>query len=668
MSAALVRVAWTHVEPREALIAREWLVANGLGGYAAGTLGGVSTRRYHGLLVAALPGHGRIAVVSRLDETVQVGAGGRCLLEGVELADGRVVSASSLVEVRFEEGLPVWTYEVDGAVLEKRVLMPHARNTTYVAWRLVRAPAAVPVLLAVRPGLYVRSHEGEVGMPPGVAYPVEAREDGWRVELPGDLPVLEVKVRAPSGWSSTLAAVRLPELEYSQERDRGYPHTGALSSPGELVFRLAPGGTATVVLTVEREEHAPDGDFTAALEHERVRRARLLDQANLNARSGFGAELVLAADSFLVRPSRRTASEHARTVIAGYHWFTDWGRDTMISLEGLALLTGRYREAHHVLTTFAAAVRDGLLPNLFPEGASEGLYHTADATMWFFHAIDRYVAYTGDRDTLRALLPTLIDIVERHVRGTRFGIHVDPSDDLLSQGAAGYQLTWMDAKVDGWVVTPRRGKAVEINALWFNALTLLARWLGEESRAGAEPLRARADRVRASFNRRFWNDRGGYLFDVVDGESGDDDAIRPNQIFAVSLPNPVLEPGRWERVVAVVRESLFTPVGLRSLAPNHPDYKPRYDGDLRARDAAYHQGSVWAWLAGPFVDACLRVRPDDLAGARRILAGFEEHLVEACVGSISEIFDAEPPYTPRGCVSQAWSVAEVLRAWVRTAT
>jgi predicted glycogen debranching enzyme len=340
----------------------------------------------------------------------------------------------------------------------------------------------------------------------------------------------------------------------------------------------------------------------------------------------------------------------------------------MISLEGLTLVTGRHGQAGSILRTFARHVRDGLIPNLFPEGESEGLYHTADATLWFFHALDRYVRYTGDRSTLRQLVPVLREVVEHHLRGTRFGIGVDPADGLLRQGAEGYQLTWMDAKVDGWVVTPRRGKAVEINALWHNALRLLAGWLDEEGAPEeARRLEEHAERARAAFNRRFWYAEGGYLYDVVDGEGGDDPACRPNQLFAISLDHPVLDQARWQRVLDVVRERLFTPVGLRSLAPGHPDYKSRYYGDLRSRDAAYHQGTAWGWLVGPLVDAWLRVHPDDRRTARSFLEGFVPHLAEACIGTVSEIFDAEEPYTPRGCVAQAWSVAEVLRCWVRTA-
>jgi predicted glycogen debranching enzyme len=383
---------------------------------------------------------------------------------------------------------------------------------------------------------------------------------------------------------------------------------------------------------------------------------------------------VLAADQFVIVPagrrrdSVRAAAEgdEIRSVIAGYHWFTDWGRDTMISLEGLTLATGRIREAASILRTFAGYVRDGLIPNMFPDGSNEGLYHTADATLWFFHAVDRYLSVTGDIVMLERLLPVMTDIAEHHVRGTHYGIGVDESDGLLRQGADGYQLTWMDAKCDGWVVTPRRGKAVEINALWYNALCNLAEWnralRGEHA---ARRWSEQAARVRTSFNRRFWYDEGGYLYDVVDGPEGDSAECRPNQVFAISLPNPVLDHDRWNAVMQVVEERLLTPVGLRSLAPGSKNYSARYFGNLRQRDAAYHQGTVWGWLIGPWVDAWLKLHQNDREGARRHIASLVKHLDDFGVGSIAEVFDAEAPYTPRGCVAQAWSVAEVLRQLVR---
>ncbi len=417
----------------------------------------------------------------------------------------------------------------------------------------------------------------------------------------------------------------------------------------------------------------------AALGLERERRARLLQNAMPEIREGFAAELVFAADQFIITPAGRfeeaarahAAGDEVRTVIAGYHWFTDWGRDTMISLEGLALITGRSLEAGYILRTFADYVRDGLIPNMFPDRETEGLYNTADATLWFFHALYRYLERTQDWTTLKLLLPTLIDIVEHHLRGTKFNIHVDPVDGLLVQGQDGYQLTWMDAKTGDWVVTPRRGKAVEINALWYNALALLSGWLRRmDESAAAERYDEHAKRARDSFNQRFWFAEGGYLYDVVDcnGQPGTYDvSCRPNQIFAISLDHPVLDKERWSAVVDLVQRKLLTPVGLRSLSPDDPEYKPVYGGDLRARDGAYHQGTVWAWLIGPFIDAWMKVHPDDKKSARKFLEVFPVHLSDNGIGTIGEVFDAREPHMSGGCIAQAWSVAEVLRSWVKTA-
>ena len=551
--------------------------------------------------------------------------------------------------------------------------MPYRQNTVYVTYRLVSAPG--PVGLRVRPAVHFRPHERPVSDPVAGPYGLTVLGDRYELFAHPDLPRLRLRAHGPAAVFR-VAGHSIQHVLYPVEQSRGYEAMGDLWSPGYFRMMLEPQGTGTIVASTEPWEVVDALDPETALRAEQVRRRRLLAAAHPSARTGAGAELVVAADQFVVTPAGRLADtaliratgDEARTIIAGYHWFTDWGRDTMINLEGLTLLTGRHQEAGYILRTFAHYVRDGLIPNMFPEGTREGLYHTADASLWYFHAIDRYLRATGDRGTLRLLLPTLVSIVDHHVRGTRFGIGVDSQDGLLRQGEAGYQLTWMDAKVDDWVVTPRRGKAVEINALWYNALRLLEGWLGEEQGPdAARPLSSRADQVRTAFNARFWNADGGYLYDVIDGETGDDPACRPNQLFAISLAHPVLDEARWASVLKVVRERLVTPVGLRTLAPGHPDYKATYDGDLRARDAAYHQGTVWPWLIGPFVEAWLRVNPEDRAQARHLLDRFWTHLNEACVGSISEIFDAEPPFTPRGCIAQGWSVAEVLRALVLTA-
>jgi predicted glycogen debranching enzyme len=655
---------------REQALLREWLVTNGLGGYASGTIAGVTTRRYHGLLIAALPAPlGRSMMFNHLSEQVRLPDGTVLRLGGEERVGGRLdlYGSAHLKEFRLEAGLPVWRFALGQALLEKSVFMPHGQNTVLITYRLLSGPGMVP--LKLRPAVHFRSHDGPVSGPLDEPYTVTVVNDRCELRSASALPQLRLHL-AGERPALTVEGQRLRELLYRVEGARGYDSAGDLWAPGYFRVDVTPERPATLIASTEPWEVMLALPPEAALAAERRRRDHLLELAGPVASEPFPAELVLAADQFLITPVERAENATpARTVIAGYHWFTDWGRDTMISLEGLTLTTGRHREARAILHTFAHYVRDGLVPNFFPDGEREGLYHTADATLWFFHALDRYVALTNDRDILRPLLPVLLDIVAHHRRGTRFGIGVDPADGLLRQGAEGYQLTWMDAKVGDWVVTPRRGKAVEINALWYNALRLLEGWARELSgEEAARPLAEDAERAHRSFNRRFWNETAGHLYDVVDGEGGDDAACRPNQLLAISLPHPVLERPWWRPVVETVRQRLLTPVGLRSLAPGHPDYKSRYDGDLRARDAAYHQGTVWAWLIGPFIDAWLKVCPEDGSGARHFLDGFPNHLDEGCVGSISEVFDAEAPFAPRGCAAQAWSVAEVLRCWVKTAT
>jgi predicted glycogen debranching enzyme len=664
------RIRWEPTpEGRQELSWKEWLVTNGLGGYASGTISGAITRRYHGLLIAGLPTpFGRTVMLNYLWEQLRFRDGRAVALpRAYTTPDGQGFDCSPyLAGFRLEAGLPVWEYEVEGVRVEKRVLMPHLQNTTHISYSLL---SPEPVRLELRPLIAFRLHEAPVDQPLAVPYGVNALGDRFEVLPGGDLPPLRLFLHGHEK-AFTVIPELFESLLYELEQHRGYECCGDLWSPGYFRLTLAPDSPGALIASTESWETI--GALTPRdLPHAEHRRRTRLVEAAKTLEPGIVAELVLAADQFIITPAgrveeaarARAMGDEVRTVIAGYHWFTDWGRDTMISLDGLALCTGREREAGYILRTFGHYVRDGLIPNMFPEGTKEGLYHTSDATLWFFHAVHRYVTVTEDRSTLRQLLPKLKSIIEHHVVGTRFGIGIDAADGLLRQGAEGYQLTWMDAKVDDWVVTPRRGKPVEINALWYNALRLITEWLREEGDPMAVETDERASRAFESFNRRYWYAEGSYLYDVVDGEGGDDPACRPNQILAMSLDHPVLDVERWRPVFDVVRERLLTPVGLRSLAPGHRDYKAQYYGDLRARDAAYHQGTVWGWLVGPFVDAWLRVNPDDKAGARRCLTGFEAHLNDGGVGTLSEIFDAESPYAPRGCIAQAWTVAEVLRAW-----
>ncbi len=662
-------VPWTPGSDPGELLTREWLVTNGLGGYASWPLAPVATRRYPGLFVPILPApRGRTIVMPRLDEDAVSGTE-RVRLSGAMRPDGSLKGGGHdhLTEFRYLWGTPAWRFEFDGRTLGRRITMPHGQNTVYVEYRLLEGR---PVRLELRPFLTYRLHDGPLGAGEDRQMTITLTRGRLDVHLAEGAPALRLAVRPRRGVfvADDRSSGR---MLYQLEQERGLDDVEEVESPGYFAVDLRRGESVALVASVEPWD-CLDVDPGAMFDAEQRRLKRLLALAPPAARTGTAAHLVLAADQFVTLPGSRLEEEiraraeddEARTVIAGYHWFTDWGRDTMISLEGLTLATGRHHEARAILRTFSRYVRNGLLPNLFPEGQRTGLYHTVDATLWYFHAIHRYLRTVDDAETLDFLFPVLESIVARHQSGTDFGIGMDPGDSLIRAAAPGYQLTWMDAKVDGWVVTPRRGKPVEIQALWYNALRLMAEWAGALGKPVAEYAELAAE-ARASFNARYWYADGGWLFDVIDGEDGDDSSLRPNQVFTISLAFPILDEARWPGVLDVVRERLLTPYGLRTLDPAHPEYHPRYEGDLRTRDAAYHQGLVWTWLIGHFIDAWLRVY-GDRATARGFLTGFADHLSDAGIGTISEIFDAEAPHVARGCIAQAWSVAEVLRAILAT--
>jgi glycogen debranching enzyme len=634
---------------------REWMIANGLAGYASGSLDGGARRRHDGLLVAAVAEFGRVVLLDNLDETITPAGGAPSGL------------FAALTQVRLEAGLPVWTFQGADFHLERRVIMPYGQNTSLIQYRLLEGSG--PVTLSLRPWMHFRRNDWQADQ---TLYPATlALDEAGRLAVTqGPFPTLGLCVTgAQAQWS--LDDERTQDRFYPVEADRGYTTNGPVWSPGTVRFAVDGEGCA-LVASCEPWAAALALAPAQAVAAETLRRQRLIAHAAPALRDGALAPLlVTAADAFLFDPRSRfdlvarakAVGDEVKSVIAGYPWFNDWGRDTMISLEGLCLVTGRFQDAKWILRTFASYERDGLIPNNIPDGGTDGVYHAVDASLWFFHALDRYVRLSGDHETLDVLLPTVRRILDAHRAGTRFGIGMDPKDGLLRQGAEGYMLTWMDS------ATPRRGKPVEINALWYNALRVMAGWLAERGdEAGEAQAAAEAERAKASFNTRFWNEAAGCLFDVVDGEDGTNDAtIRCNQILALSLPNPVLEERRRAPVLETVRAKLLTPYGLRSLAPQAPDYRPRYDGGQPTRDYAYHRGTVWSWLMGPFVDAWLRVHPGDNARARSFLTGMESHLREFCIGTIAEVFDADPPHRPRGCTAQAWSVAEWLRAWVKTA-
>jgi predicted glycogen debranching enzyme len=675
---SLCRVAYrkSEMQSREALLDKEWLVTNGLGGYASGSLAGVITRGFHGYLVAALPTPlGRTMMLNDLIERVDLPDGSSIQLSGEERVNAplKTHGAEYLEEFRLEYGEPVWVFRFGDVLLEKRVLMVHRQNTVHVNYRLKNCSG---ITLTLRPSINFRPHEAPVDTPVAGDYAFTVVEDTFEISSQTNIPALRLMLHGRNK-SLTMDRTRFEAVIYRIEESRGYAARGDLWSPGYFSVLLTPEDEVTLIASAESWDAIRAVSPEYAKSAELLRRKRLLAQAVCVPQHNIAAELVLAADQFIILPEgrgddslrARAAGDEVRSVIAGYPWFTDWGRDTMITLEGLTISTGRPTEAAYILRTFAHYVRRGLIPNMFPEGRDEGLYHTADATLWFFHAVAKYLEASQDHLFLAQMLPQLLQIIRFHLQGTDFGIGVDPADGLLRQGAPGYQLTWMDAKVDDWVVTPRRGKAVEINALWYNALCYMQEWLRREGdSAKADEMSGHAQQCWDSFQKRFWYREGGYLYDVVDGEEGDDPALRPNQLFAISLDFPVLAKDSWSPVMECVTRELLTPVGLRSLSPRDKNYKPKYFGSLRHRDAAYHQGTVWPWLIGAFVDAWIKLHYDELDQAEKFLTGFDDLLNRSAIGSIGEIFDAEPPYIHRGCVAQAWSVAEILRSHVKIAT
>jgi predicted glycogen debranching enzyme len=635
----------------EAANKREWLETNGLGGFASATVTGQNTRRYHGLLVAARrPPTERVMLLSKLEETLIVNG------EATELGTNQYPGTTHpqgfryLVNFRLDP-FPVFTFRVGEVTLEKTVLMLRWENTTVVRYRL-SAPAEVTAKLVLRPLVAFRDYHslqraGEaplVDIEPGLA----------RVAPAGFEPALCLAHNAATVYGES---VWYHNFEYLEEKARGFDFKEDLFNPCALTFELRNGDFANVIASTKRHQAIEAADFA---HHEEARRhTRKGAQEN----DPYLRTLYAAANQFIARRGKDRS-----TVIAGYHWFTDWGRDTMIALPGLTLTTERYDTARDILTAFAEHVSQGMIPNRFPDGGGEVEYNTVDATLWFFHAVREYLERTGDENFVHETLYThLKDIINWHERGTRYGIKVD-SDGLLHSGEAGVQLTWMDAKVGDWVVTPRTGKAVEIQALWYNALCVMSN-LAVRFHDSATNVQCAllASRAAASFNQKFWHAEGGYLCDVINDDGSADASLRPNQIFAVSLPYTMLAPERARAVLEAVENALLTPYGLRSLSPTHPDYRPRYEGDSLSRDGSYHQGTVWGWLIGPFITAYLKTHghtPAAIAQAREWLIAFRAHLTEAGLGQVSEIFDAEPPHTPRGCIAQAWSVAELLRCEV----
>lgn len=638
---------------------KEWLVTNGTGSFAAGTIAGMLTRRYHGLLIAALkPPLGRTLLVSKLEEVVNYQEQFYSLSTN-RWADGSINPQGylHLESFHLEGTIPVWRYACADALIEKKIWMQPGENSTYIQYHFLRGTQ--PLKLHLKALVDHRDFHG-ITQTDDREINIRKIERGVCVNFQNGYP-------SPLYLFSTQGNISIEDNWYygfdlAVEKYRGL-------SDYENHFHAA---TFSVVLEVDRKvtviastQANPNLDSQMALENRYAYEESILKEFPYPTAPNWIKQLVLAADQFVV--SRALPNQlDGKTIIAGYPWFGDWGRDTMISLAGLTLATGRPAIASPILRTFAFYLDRGMLPNVFPDRGETPQYNTVDATLWYFEAIRAYYQQTKDDCLLQELFPKLAEIIDWHQQGTRYNIQVDPDDGLLYAGEKGVQLTWMDAKVNDWVVTPRIGKPIEVNALWYNALVIMQQFAQSLGKP-AQKYGQMAAKTARGFQ-RFWYDAQGYCYDVLDTPVGSDASIRPNQILAVSLPvNPqiptLLTQKQQQAVVDTCAKLLLTSHGLRSLAADHPNYQGYYGGGLIQRDGAYHQGTVWGWLIGAFIQGHLKVYQNPQL-AYTFLQPMKDHLQAACVGTLSEIFDGEPPFIARGAFAQAWTVAEVLRAWV----
>ncbi|MCY7347103.1 MAG: amylo-alpha-1,6-glucosidase [Pyrinomonadaceae bacterium] len=623
---------------------REWLETNGIGGFASSTVSGANTRRYHALLTAATrPPLGRVTMLSKFEETITFNDKSYALSAN-RFPDAIAPNGYQYVKNFRLDPFPIWTFEIEGIEIEKKIFMVDGSNTTVVQFKV--QGSRFQVQLELKPLLSFCDYHHLQRETADFDSHYETADNLLTVKPYAEMPPLYF---AHDAFGIEKTGVWYRSYEYAIEKERGFDYLEDLFQPFALRFDLSK--PATIIASTEIPKI---GDAETLEQSETTRRKNLIKKAN--ADDDFTKQLVLAADQFVV------SRGEGKTIIAGYPWFSDWGRDTMIALNGLTLATNRADVARQILLEFSHHISQGMLPNRFPDAGDEPEYNNVDATLWYFEAIRAYVEKTGDYKFVKLhLYEKLVGVIVWHLEGTRYRIKMD-ADGLLYAGEKGVQLTWMDAKVGDLVVTPRTGKAVEIQALWHNALRIMADFAGTFGDWKDEKKYLElAARAKESFNNSFWNERENYLFDVIDGEDKDA-SVRPNQIFAVSLPHAILtDSDRARQVVEKVEAELLTAVGLRSLSPKDEKYRPIYVGSPYQRDTAYHQGTVWAWLIGGFVDAYRRVFPDNEIRVNEILDGFKTHLSEAGGGQISEIFDADAPHRPRGCPAQAWSVAEILR-------
>jgi predicted glycogen debranching enzyme len=642
--------------------ASEWLETNGLGGWASSSIIGCNTRRYHGLLIAATkPPAERTALVSKLDETIVLTCE-RYELGTNQYQNNTIHPAGQQYLKSFTKGFfPEWIYEIKGIELKKTIAMIHNENTTVIVYEVIKASQAFQ--LELLPLLSGRGYHSMMHANDAVSRNAEFTNDTFTTKLYNDTPTVYINVPGSDyhhhpDW--------FLHFNYAVEQYRGLDFDEDLFNPGHFSVTLNEGDTIGIILSTEN----PAGrNAMELLQKEKARREKLLER---QPKDEMLQQLILAADQFIVKrfiqqsegsevPSSGGDLGEAATIIAGYHWFTDWGRDTMISLPGLCLSTGRYEDAKKIIAAFAQSVSMGMLPNRFQDNNEPPEYNNVDGTLWYFIAIKKYLEATGDKDfVLNEILPVLKDIIDWHFKGTRYNIHVD-DDGLLYAGEEGQQLTWMDARIGNWVVTPRMGKPVEIQALWYNALKIFAELLRiNEQTHDAELVDLSAAKAKESFDKLFWNADGNYVYDVIDEHGMPDASLRPNQLFTISLPYALVEGEKAKSILKIVEEKLYTPVGLRTLPAEDVHYVHQYGGDQWHRDSSYHEGTVWSWLLGPYIDSLIKVKGEK-SKVKKVIEDFKYHLNEGCIGSVSEIFDADAPHHPRGCIAQAWGVAEVLR-------
>jgi len=636
----------------------EWLETNGLGGWASSSVIGCNTRRYHGLLVAATkPPTERMVLLSKLDEVIV--ANEERFELGTNLYGGNTIHPNGYhyLSAFSRKLFPEWLYELRKIVLKKTISMVQGENTTVVLYEVIKAEQ--PFVLELFPLIAGRDYHSLEHANNNLFWDVHFENGVFKSQPNEKSPALFISVPNSSydhhpSW--------FYKFNYTVEKYRGLDGEEDLLNHGTIRVTLKEGDKLGIIISTEN----PSGRSAQELfEREKSRRLLFLGKPDRNeANISFADQLMLAADQFIVK-----RGEDLKTIIAGYHWFTDWGRDTMIALPGLCLATGRYEDARKIISAFANSVSEGMLPNRFRDGNESPEYNNVDGTLWYFVAVYKYMIQTGDTGfILNDILPVLKNIIDWHFKGTRYNIHVD-ADGLLYAGEKGQQLTWMDAKVGDWVVTPRIGKPVEIQALWYNALKIFAELLQLNDQLGdAEMVNISAEKVKESFAEKFWYADGNYLYDVIDENNNPDASLRPNQLFASSLPFPVIDEEQTIAILKISEEKLYTPVGLRSLSPDDSRYIGVYGGDAYTRDSAYHQGTVWSWLLGPYIDAIMTttgfIGNGGLSGkemAKKIIDDFTFHLDEAGIGTVSEIFDGDAPHCPRGCVAQAWSVGELLR-------